>query len=118
MITASNDEKRSDNFWRVFDGETQVFAFNAPASWANDDVLTNWRQVRDEANDILSPETQIASLWRDLRVERDRRLAACDWTQLPDSAADKLAWAAYRRALRDLPGKTADPSNPVWPEEP
>lgn len=39
------------------------------------------------------------------RVERDQRLWATDWTQLPDSPlneAQRAAWAAYRQALRDL----------------
>lgn len=41
-----------------------------------------------------------------LRVERDRLLAASDWTQLPDApltSAQREAWAEYRAALRDLP---------------
>lgn len=39
------------------------------------------------------------------RRQRDRLLAESDWTQLPDSplsAEQRLAWAAYRQALRDL----------------
>jgi len=30
-------------------------------------------------------------------------LSQSDWTQLPDSPADKTSWAEYRQALRDLP---------------
>lgn len=55
-----------------------------------------------------------------LRAERDRRLAACDWTQMSDSplnAEQQAAWAAYRQALRDLPG-AQDPANPAWPVQP
>lgn len=54
------------------------------------------------------------------RVERNARLTACDWTQLPDSPlppAKRAEWAAYRQALRDLP-ETADPLAVAWPEEP
>lgn len=42
----------------------------------------------------------------ELRRERDRRLAASDWTQLADAPLtdkQRSAWAAYRRKLRDLP---------------
>ena len=53
-----------------------------------------------------------------LRAERDAKLAASDWTQVADAPVDKAAWAAYRQALRDLPANTADPANPVWPQEP
>jgi hypothetical protein len=41
-----------------------------------------------------------------LRLERDRRLLLCDWTQLPDvplSQNQVLQWRAYRKALRDTP---------------
>jgi hypothetical protein len=55
-----------------------------------------------------------------IRQERDRLLAACDWTQLPDSPladAARADWAAYRQALRALPD-TVDPLAPVWPAAP
>jgi hypothetical protein len=32
--------------------------------------------------------------------------------------AKRRAWAAYRQALRDLPGATADPGEPTWPQAP
>lgn len=53
-----------------------------------------------------------------LRIERNRRLAVCDWTQVADAPVDQAAWAAYRQALRDLPGSTPDPHSPVWPTPP
>jgi hypothetical protein len=59
--------------------------------------------------------------WDSLRFIRNARLAACDWTQMPDSplsAAMKANWATYRQSLRDLPENTVDPSAPVWPSEP
>jgi hypothetical protein len=53
-----------------------------------------------------------------LRAERDRRLAASDWTQLPDAPVDREAWAACRQQLRDLPSTSPDPRNPAWPDPP
>jgi len=56
-----------------------------------------------------------------LRVERNRRIALCDWTQLPDAplaGEQKAAWATYRQALRDLPESAADLDNVVWPVQP
>jgi hypothetical protein len=44
-----------------------------------------------------------------MRLQRDRLLAACDWTQTADAPVDKAAWAAYRQALRDFPA-TWEPS--------
>lgn len=69
------------------------------------------------ADDAARP----AQLWAEVRAERDRRLAACDWTQLPDSpltSEKKEAWAAYRAELRAVPETQTDPANIVWPPEP
>ena len=58
--------------------------------------------------------------WESIRVQRDKLLAACDWTVMPDvplSDARKEAWMAYRQELRDI----TDQANPlvlVWPTPP
>lgn len=64
-----------------------------------------------------------ASAWRELRAERDRRLAASDVMVLPDRwagmpAETQVAWTTYRQGLRDLPEITLDPTTPVWPVAP
>lgn len=59
-----------------------------------------------------------AAAWEALRSERDRLLALSDYTQVADWPGDAAPWRAYRQALRDLPGNTDDPSNPVWPDAP
>jgi len=56
--------------------------------------------------------------WIKLRIARNRKLLACDWTQIPDATVDQAAWAAYRSALRELPNNTADPTDVVWPTAP
>jgi hypothetical protein len=46
------------------------------------------------------------SLLAKARQERDALLAACDWTQVPDSPLspeDKATWAIYRQNLRNMP---------------
>ena len=58
-----------------------------------------------------------------MRHQRDRLLAACDWTQHVDAPVDRAAWAAYRQALRDFPatwepGPIADFPNPPGYVEP
>ena len=64
--------------------------------------------------DPRTPETE----WPLVRVERDRRLLASDWTQLPDvPLATKEAWAVYRQALRDITLQP-DQFNIVWPVAP
>jgi len=59
--------------------------------------------------------------WKELRQERNRRLAEVDWVFSTDYQIEDTLykeWLAYRRALRDLPSVTEDPANPVWPEKP
>ena len=64
--------------------------------------------------DPRTPETE----WPLVRADRDRRLLACDWTQLPDvPLATKEAWATYRQALRDIT-EQPDPFNITWPVVP
>jgi len=78
-----------------------------------------------ETVEVDLTEEEIAALrpaeegaWETLRAERDRLLAASDWTVLGDSPTPTAAWKTYRQALRDLPANTADPFNPVWPTPP
>lgn len=58
--------------------------------------------------------------WGGIRVQRDRLLAACDWTVMPDvplSPSLKEAWVTYRQALRDIPAQSS-PLDLVWPTPP
>jgi len=69
-----------------------------------------------EEIDALEPAENGA--WVFLREERNRLLAACDWTVATDSPVDVVSWTTYRQALRDLPANTIDPFSPVWPTSP
>ena len=55
---------------------------------------------------------------REVRAERDKRLAETDWTQVADSQVDKAVWATYRQALRDVPAQADFPFTVTWPEKP
>jgi len=61
-----------------------------------------------------------------LRVERDAKLAACDWRASSDLTLAS-AWSTYRQALRDLPASASpaldsdynlDLTSVTWPTEP
>ena len=75
-------------------------------------------------------ELDTAEPMRLMRIERDRRLTACDWVVAKASETGVSisdAWKTYRQALRDLPS-TASPtltssyslkvSSVTWPTEP
>lgn len=53
-----------------------------------------------------------------MRVQRDRLLAASDWTQTADAPVDRAAWAAYRQALRDFPATWTPGPEANFPEAP
>lgn len=65
-----------------------------------------------EAIDALT-----ATQWDRIRAERNKKLADCDWTQLPDAPVDAAAWATYRQELRDITNQP-DPFAIVWPTAP
>jgi hypothetical protein len=60
---------------------------------------------------------KVGAQWNVIRAERNKLLAASDWTQLPDASADAPAWATYRQALRDVTTQ-ANPFAIIWPESP
>lgn len=53
-----------------------------------------------------------------VRAQRDRLLAECDWTQLPDAKVDAAAWATYRDALRDVTDQAGFPWSVEYPTKP
>ena len=58
---------------------------------------------------------------KNVRDDRNKRLADCDLTQLADSPLDadtKLAWALYRETLRMVPQQAGFPWEISWPPEP
>jgi len=71
--------------------------------------------VSDMGQEAIDAMT--AAQWDSIRTERNKKLADCDWTQLPDAPVDATAWAAYRQELRDITTQT-DPFNITWPQEP
>ena len=80
-----------------------------------DGVWTRQWVVTDASAGEISERTE--AQWANVRSERNAKLAACDWTQLPDAPVVHAVWAGYRQALRDITDQT-DPFNIVWPQEP
>ena len=87
-------------------------------------------QTKPTESEINAEITRLnnAEPMRLLRVERDAKLASCDWTQSRDiTLSNDVAWKTYRQALRDLPA-SANPtvdsdgnlnaSSVTWPTKP
>lgn len=81
---------------------------------------TEWTQtwtVEPATAEEIAERT--ALLEQAIRTERNARLTASDWTQLPDVAlANKTDWATYRQSLRDITDQPGFPANVTWPTEP
>jgi hypothetical protein len=61
-----------------------------------------------------------AAAWAAVRLERDTRLAACDWVALRAQERGEPVppeWLAYRQALRDIT-QQPDPAAIAWPVAP
>jgi hypothetical protein len=86
------------NLHRDHDRLTQKLVPSTP-------VLENGWVYTVAVADLTAEEIQSAkdSAMAQIRGTRNTLLAACDWTQIADSTADKTAWASYRQQLRDLP---------------
>ena len=87
---------------------------NAAGAWQQSWVVVKLSAEQAESNrQALRIKAESA-----VRAERNRRLAACDWTQVADAPANKEAWATYRQALRDVTSQSGFPHSVSWPSEP
>ena len=87
-------------------------------------------QPTDSAIDAEVTRLTNAEPMRLLRLERNAKLAACDWVTLNDSqlsTSKQTEWKTYRQSLRDLPSTSSpklnsngnlDMSSVTFPTEP
>ena len=100
------------NLFKPHDQETELLIPSAPyveGEWVY--TVTVRSKTPEETAATL------ASRAANVRAERDRRLSACDWTQVLDAPVDRTVWATYRQALRDLPEQPGFP-DVEFPAEP
>ena len=53
----------------------------------------------------MFPDATNEQKWDQIKLWRNAQLAASDWTMHTDAPTDKVKWAAYRQAFRDLPAQ-------------
>ena len=95
-----------------------------------DHLIQSYQDVYDADQErvtqtIVSLENPRDLIVDSVRVTRNERLSACDYTQMPDvtfNAGVKASWATYRQALRDLPSNIPSDitslDDVVWPTPP
>ena len=93
--------------------------------WLESDPAPTEAEINAEVTRLNNAEPM-----RLLRVERDRRLSACDWVSAKSTdtgVAVTTAWKTYRQALRDLPASASpsldsnydlDLTSVTWPTQP
>ena len=107
---------------------------NSLWQWQGTDYTgLNWvdsSQTKPTESEIDAEVTRLtnAEPMRLLRLERNRLLTACDWTQSRDlTLSNDVDWKTYRQALRDLPASASpkldasgnlDMSSVTFPTEP
>jgi hypothetical protein len=64
------------------------------------------------------PDATNEQKWEQIKLWRNAQLAASDWTMHTDAPTDKVAWATYRQALRDLPAQAGLAEEAVFPAQP
>lgn len=111
---------------RSMTGPAADVAANCAAGEGAVPGVTDWRRQRvdmptGQLVSLPEPEPDLQQLAADLRADRDRRLAACDWViarATERSEPVPAAWAAYRQALRDMTAQPGFPTAITWPLPP
>lgn len=78
--------------------------------------LPAWSEIETEFETKKEKE-----LLEPVRNVRNKLLAECDWTQVPDAPLtdlQKQSWATYRQELRDITDNFVDEKSLVWPVKP
>ena len=93
----------------------------ANLKWYSSDTNPTESEIDAEVTRLNNAEPM-----RQLRIERDARLTACDWRASSDLTISD-AWKTYRQSLRDLPASASpsldsygylDMTSVTWPTEP
>lgn len=116
-----------EGWQRVFEVVDQPFEVNKDFQWVEcaDETSGKTHIYKDGGfvSKVLSDQEIAESNLQWLRIERDKKLNASDWTQMPDvdlTSTQKTEWANYRQALRDITESFQSQSDEgfAWPTEP
>lgn len=95
----------------------QLVAYQPPAP--ADDAMQTWAWDAGLWRWVATPTA--AAVAMQVRAERDRLLAACDWRVARATETGvplATAWVQYRQALRDVPEQPGFPHTVTWPALP
>lgn len=102
------------------DDEGNTISFNQSGHIVSDLDGTHYHLTWDGSaiipDDAALTAYQTAEKWKNIRADRNRKLAKTDYLALNDQNLS-AEMTAYRQALRDITTQT-DPDNITWPEKP
>ena len=93
----------------------QKLVQDIPKRQTNGNWQVGWIIQDKTTEEILAEQSLDAD---NVRATRNKLLENTDWTQLIDSPVNKIAWASYRQALRDITKQNGFPWNITWPNKP
>lgn len=107
---------------QIFEGEYTPEA----AVWCNESGKAYIEEIEPQDGVrrfqiVKVPEPTDEEIAEQVRLERDRRIAATDYLAMPDyplSEEEKAAVMVYRQALRDVPSQEGFPRDVRWPDVP
>jgi len=103
---------------KVIQIEEALFEVHNDLFWVDAPDGTEYGDVYEDGV-IRKPTVPLELKKLQVRNERNRLLAATDWTQANDiPQTTKDLWAPYRQALRDVPQQDGFPTNVIWPLPP
>lgn len=90
-------------------------AFRDGVEQTNGQWFTKYSVADMDAEAIAATDAAQA---KNVRDQRNAKLAECDWTQLADAPVDQAAWSTYRQDLRDITLQSGFPWDIQWPSKP
>ena len=79
-------------------------------------IKTNYKMSHFSGDDTAKDARLLADKWKNVRLERNRKLAETDYLALSDNTLSS-DMETYRQELRDVPTQS-DPDNITWPNKP
>ena len=85
--------------------------------WQDDNITAPTdSQITAKYDELVAAEPMV-----ELRLERNKKLAESDWTQMVDSSLTdsvKAEWVTYRTALKDITDSATSLDDVTWPTKP
>jgi len=95
--------------WKPHDRKTEKLVFALPHLYDGMCCIVDVQPLTAE-----ELQARVNTEWNAIRSQRNQMLKDTDWTQVADAPVDKVKWATYRQALRDITTQ-ANPFNITWP---